>query len=176
MSKKPVRDSMNDINSLQIRLMTAEDKPLAEEFFAQMSDISAGFFNMQRGNELRTYDFCDGRLSDHEFWIASGREENGREFIAGIVFVWERESMLPWLGVAVAERLQGRHLGERLVRTVIDWCLGTGRGGILLTTHKNNIRGQKLYERCGFERHGVWHNDEFLYILRFKCETKIKYS
>ena len=96
---------MNDINSLQIRLMTAEDKPLAEEFFAQMSDISAGFFNMQRGNELRTYDFCDGRLSDHEFWIASGREENGREFIAGFVFVWYRESMPPLLVVAVAERL-----------------------------------------------------------------------
>ena len=48
-----------------------------------------------------------------------------------------------------------------LVAAVRDYCQTEGCGGILLTTHKNNLRGQRLYEHCGFERLGV--------IIRASC-------
>ena len=40
-------------------------------------------------------------------------------------------------------------------------------GGILLTTAQDNVRGQGLYEHCGFEKLGVAKNGEFQYVLRF---------
>jgi len=154
------------IEHLPIRRMTGEDKPLVQRFFAQMGEESASFFNRNQGNEKRTLRFCDGELPDHIFWIAEAQTDNGPE-IAGLVFIWNRESKIPWLGIAVAEEWKGRHLGRRLIAQVRSHCESIGCGGILLTTAQNNFRGQGLYEHCGFERLGVHSSGEFLYLLRF---------
>jgi len=42
-----------------------------------------------------------------------------------------------------------------------------GKGGILLTTHIANLRGQGLYEGCGYEYLGVHTSGERLYLKRF---------
>ena len=154
------------VESLPIRRMKAEDRPLVEKFFAQMGEESASFFNRGHGNENRTLKFCDGQLPDHVFWIAEAQTESGPA-IAGLVFIWDKDSKIPWLGIAVAEEWKGRHLGRRLIAAVREHCEGRGCGGILLTTAQTNFRGQGLYERCGFERLGVHPSGEFLYLLRF---------
>ena len=156
-----------DLDTVEIRPMLPEDHGLMEAFFAQMGEESTSFFNRERGNELRTYDWFDGKMPDHLFWIAVAKDENGADEAAGFVFLWDKDSRVPWLGIAVAEHWKGRHLGRRLIGAVKEDCLARGCGGILLTTAQHNFRGQGLYEHCGFERLGIHHSGEFLYLLRF---------
>ena len=70
-------------------------------------------------------------------------------------------------GIAVAEDWKGRHLGRELMARAEKHALENGKGGILLTTHTANLRGQGLYERSGYERLGVHTSGEFLYLRRF---------
>ncbi len=158
-----------NIETLPIRIMenTPYDRAMVERFFAQMGEDSASFFNRGRGNEKRTLSWFDGERSDHIFWIAVAKNDAGEEEIAGYVFIWNKESKIPWLGIAVAEQWKGRHLGRRLIGAVREHCEANGCGGILLTTAQNNFRGQGLYERCGFEKLGTYHDGEILYCLRF---------
>ncbi|MBE6658213.1 MAG: GNAT family N-acetyltransferase [Ruminococcaceae bacterium] len=160
--------SMNyNIDELEIRQMEMRDRPLVQAFFAQMGEESTSFFNRGHGNENRTLAWFDGKKPDHIFWIAVAKNDKGEEEIAGYVFIWDKDSKIPWLGIAVAEAWKGRHLGRRLIAAVRAHCESVGCGGILLTTAQHNFRGQGLYEHCGFERLGVHHDGEFLYLLRF---------
>ncbi len=158
-----------NIEALPIRMMenTPHDREMVVKFFAQMGEDSASFFNRGHGNENRTLSWFDGAKPDHIFWIATATNEAGEEEIAGYVFIWNKESRIPWLGIAVAEQWKGRHLGRRLIGAVREHCEKNGCGGILLTTAQNNFRGQGLYERCGFEKLGTYHDGEILYCLRF---------
>ncbi|MBQ8578285.1 MAG: GNAT family N-acetyltransferase [Clostridia bacterium] len=156
-----------NIDEIEIRQMTQDDRPMVEAFFAQMGEESASFFNRGRGNERRTLSWFDGGKPDHIFWVAIAENDAGEKEIAGYVFIWDKDSKIPWLGIAVAEAWKGRHLGRRLIAAVREHCEENGCGGILLTTAQNNFRGQGLYERCGFEKLGVYRDGEFLYLLRF---------
>ena len=93
------------------------------------------------------------------------------EEIAGLVFLWKKFTKVPWLGIGVTERWKGRHLGRRLMATAAAWAESVGAGGILLTTAPENVRGQGLYERMGYERIGTYHDGEFLYLLTFQSNT-----
>lgn len=53
------------------------------------------------------------------------------------------------------------------MQTAHDHAVTAGKGGILLTTHVSNLRGQGLYERSGYERMGMHSSGEILYLLRF---------
>ena len=154
------------IDSLKIRLLVPDDREKVRVFFSKLGEEGTGFFNRGCGNENRTYDFCDGKLTDHIFWAAVSESENGEE-IVGIVFLWDRFSMIPWLGIGITEEWKGKHLGRRLIGAAREYCEQIGAGGILLTTAQDNVRGQGLYERCGFEKLGVHRSGEYQYLLRF---------
>lgn len=154
-------------DELHIRPLIPEDRSRVEVFFSKLGTEGAGFFS---GNKKRTLSYCDGKLPDHIFWAAVADTEEGEE-IAGIVFLWDKESMVPWLGIGITEEWKGRHLGRRLMQTARDWCESVGAGGILLTTAVDNLRGQGLYERCGYEKLGQYLDGEFLYLLRFPNQT-----
>lgn len=158
------------IDSLKIRLLVPEDREKAGVFFSKLGEEGAGFFNCGRSNEIRTYDFCDGKLPDHIFWAAV-HENGGEEEIVGIVFLWDRWSMIPWLGIGITEEWKGRHLGRRLIGAAREYCEQIGAGGILLTTAVDNVRGQGLYERCGFEKLGMHQCGEYQYLLRFANQS-----
>jgi RimJ/RimL family protein N-acetyltransferase len=129
-----------------------------------MGEESASFFNVDRGNEKTALDFTDGKLPEHLYFMAVDEADPTP---AGIAFLWDKSKRVPWFGIAVAEKYKGKHLGRRLIAAVRDYCEERGCGGILLTTHKNNLRAQRLYEHCGFERLGVHTSGELLYLLRF---------
>ena len=152
------------VDSLVIRQVTAADRGRIEAFFAQMGEESASFFNVDRGNEKTALDFTDGKLPEHLYFMAVDGDDPTP---AGIAFLWDKSTRIPWFGIAVAEKHKGKHLGRRLIAAVRDYCEERGCGGILLTTHKNNLRAQRLYEHCGFERLGVHTGGELLYLLRF---------
>ena len=148
----------------EIRLMEMGDRERVERFFDQMAPDSRSFFNRNNGNRNWAMRFFDGTDTQAmRRWIAV---EDGE--MVGYVFLWDIDTMIPWLGIAVAERLRGRHFGEKLIAEADTWCRGEGKGGILLTTHMANVRAQTLYEKCGFERLGVHGaSNELLYLKRF---------
>ena len=61
---------------------------------------------------------------------------------------------------------KGHHLGRRLIAHAQAYAAAAGKGGILLSTHQSNMRGQMLYERMGFEAIGTEFRHELLYLWR----------
>ena len=87
--------------------------------------------------------------------------------MVGYLFFFSYQYKIPWLGIAVSDDVKGLHLGTRLMAYAEQYAKEHGKGGILLTTHQANLRGQVLYEKSGYERLGNHHSGEVLYILRF---------
>ncbi len=85
----------------------------------------------------------------------------------GTVWFWNWDCMIPWIGLMIADSYQGRGLGSRMMAHAINEARMKGKGGILLTTHKENIRGQTLYARYGFQIIGQDDRGEHLMILSF---------
>ena len=137
-----------------------------KDFFAQMGGESRGFFNRVNGNENLVLGFFDPAKEEQYkncmFFMALDGER-----MVGFVSLVDFFRSIPWLGIAVAEDWKGRHLGRDLMAQAETCAREHGKGGILLTTHNANLRGQSLYERCGYERLGMHHSGEFLYLKRF---------
>ena len=151
-------------DDLKIRLLTSDDKQRVYNFFRNIGDEATDFFNRERGNEIFLNEFLDGEHQDRIYWAAV--ENTKEEEIAGIVFLWSKDTKVPWLGICIAEKWKGKQLGRRLMSIASDWASEVGAGGILLTTFTDNIRGQRLYERMGYQKIGTC-GEEFLYILTF---------
>ena len=69
--------------------------------------------------------------------------------------------------MCIRDRWKGRHLGRKLMAYAETYCLQLGKGGIFLTTHLANIRGQALYLRCGYEQLGTSNWGEVLFFRSF---------
>jgi len=151
-----------DLNAVQIRNFQMEDRKLVEEFFNQMGGETRAFFNRESGNENNALGFFEGKDKDVIRFMAL---DKGR--MVGYLFLWELDNKVPWLGIAVADDYKGLHLGRKLMNIAKEYALSQAKGGILLTTHLANYRGQALYERSGFERMGIHTSGEILYMFRF---------
>lgn len=151
---------------VEIRRLRQDDRKAAQRFFDSLGEESVSFFNVNHGNEKRTMEFFENGKPDHIFWGAF-IENKGEQEMVGLVFVWDTDRVVLWLGIAVSDRWQGMHIGRKMLGYIVRELSENGYGGILLRTAKTNIRGQKLYERTGFERLGVHESGEFLYLLRF---------
>lgn len=160
-----------NIDDLKIRLMKPEDREGVVTFFSKLGEEGGNFFNRGRGNERGTMAFFDGKCPDREYWVAVAETDKGEE-IAGLCFIWRKDSGVPWFGIGITEEWKGRHLGRRLIATAREYCEQHGCGGIMLTTAQTNYRGQGLYEHCGFEKLGIHSSGEFLYLLTFRHEAK----
>lgn len=148
----------------EIRPATDRDIPLIDEFFSVMGGESRGFFNRGDGNRRAMLRCLKEKQENRIYWIAL---LDGK--IAGIVFLWDLDTSVPWLGIAVREELKGKRYGEALISWARDYAIGHGKGGIQLTTHQANIRGQSLYEKMGFERIGTHGSSgEVYYLMRFR--------
>lgn len=153
------------MENITIRPIIAGDEGSINEFFDVMSGESRALFNRHGGNQAGVLKFCEEQdTHTRRYWMAE--DENGR--MAGLIFLWDLHTGIPWLGIAVREDLKGRHLGRRLIAFAQDYARENGKGGIQLTTHVANLRGQTLYEAMGFRKlgtHGA--SGEFYYLFRF---------
>ena len=150
---------------MTIRLFQEGDREHVDEFFSQLHGEAEFFFNRGGANHRDTLKFFGpGDDSDNIRWVAVA--DDGK--MVGYVFLIEIKTKIPKLGICVAESARGRHLGSQLMKTAETWARENGKGGILLATHSANIRGQSLYEKCGYCNMGVQRGSgEFLYLLRF---------
>ena len=148
---------------LVIRSFTANDRPLVEEFFANLGEEGSWFFNRNRGNEKGAYSWFEGNPRKIVCFMA---ELKGK--MLGYLFFYENQNLTPWLGIAVREDAKGCHIGTRLMAFGEDYARKHNKGGILLTTDQKNFRGQALYEKSGYKREGIHTSGEFLYIRYFE--------
>ena len=147
------------------REMRPEDRPGMEAFYRALGEESARFFNLNGGNERRTMDFFTGGRPHHRYYVA---EADG--VLAGHLFIWDTDTAVPWLGVAVRDDWQGRGLGSFMLRELFGLLRGQGYGGVLLRTAPDNAPARRLYERAGFELLGEHPSGECLYLKRFGRE------
>lgn len=150
---------MDDLTFRVVKNNDSADLALLEAFFDQMGAETSAFFN--HGNENRIFmrnSLCGKSDTKDIHWVAI---LDGR--VVGYVFLIKTDHSNPWLGIAVSEDMKGRHLGTKLIDLAKGYSRKEGKGGIFLTTHIANIRGQRLYEKCGFIRLGVHTSGEFLY-------------
>ena len=135
---------------LVIRPFAPGDRPLVEDFFTRLGPEGDFFFNLGRGNERRALSVFDGDAGNSIHFLA---ELNGK--MLGYVFLYNTQYVTPWLGIAVSADAKGRHLGSRLMEYAEAYAREHGKGGIILTTHVANIRGQALYSKSGYTRLGT---------------------
>lgn len=145
-----------------IREMTLSDEKMMQDFFDEMSEESAAFFNVNRGNEKRTMEFFQNGKKDHKFKVI----ENDGKIIA-LCFWWDLNKSIPWFGIAVSDKYQGRGIGRMLINAVFDELQENGYGGLILRTAVNNVHARHLYEKCGFENMGTHPSGEVIYLKRW---------
>ena len=149
---------------MNIRLLTKDDIPTLNEFFSAMGGESRAFFNRHDGNRKMVLDYLDNQPKEMIYWIAE--IDN---VMAGMLFLWDLDTSIPWLGIAVREEMRGKHIGRELIAYAQDYARENGMGGIQLTTHVANLRGQTLYEAMGFRKLGFYGSTgEFYYLYRFE--------
>ena len=137
-----------------------------KKFFKQMGGESRGFFNRGRLNEKIALGFFQNKAgrenSRYAFFMALDGDD-----MAGYVYLSDMHKSIVWLGIAVADNWKGKHLGRDLMNFAEAHVKSLNKGGIMLTVSHANVRGQSLYEHCGYERLGVHCQGELLFLKRF---------
>lgn len=145
-----------------IRQFEEKDLPIIHAFFDQMGAESTKFFNTNDVNRNFAVKFVTEKNKSIIRWLA---EEDG--VMIGYVFLWDIDTTLPWLGIAVHDEHKGKGIGKKLIEHAHSWAESNNKGGVILITAKDNLRGQKLYEGMGYQHYGVHPSGELLYIKRF---------
>ena len=163
------------IENIKIRPLVPTDRERVYAFFRALGEEGGRFFNLNEYNERHTYAFLDGERQNHIYWAAVADTPAGEE-IVGLGFLYKINTGIPWLGVGVAEKWQGKHLGGRLMAVAEGWAESAGAGGILLTTARENTRAQMLYKHRGYKNIGNYCNGEMLYLLAFESKAQMDNS
>ena len=155
--------SENLIKNITLREMRAGDEEQINEFFDSLDPVSTALFNRRNYNRRGALRFCAKGDPHRRYWIA---ELDGK--MAAYVFFLDFHTSIPELGIAVRSDLQGMGLGKYLVEFAQSVAKDSGKGGIQLTTHVANLRGQSLYETMGFVCMGSCKSGtELFYLYRF---------
>ena len=163
-----------DSDEAKIRVLEKKDMTMVMEFFDQMSGSTRAMFNRGDVNRVRVIEHLNRTAEDNQLHFAAVvNEADGREKMVGYVFLWDLDTKIPWLGIAVREDWKGHHLGRRLLQHLDDWLKPRGYGGVMLTSVPANVRAHSLYTRMGFDYYGVYPDSEFLYIKRYEAEDEI---
>ena len=149
---------------VEFRPVGTGDEKIINEFFDAMGGESRALFNRRDFNRRGVLKHCLHPDDEtRRYWIA---EIDGE--MIGYVFFLDFNTSIPALGLALRDDMRGKHLGRALVDFAIRTAKETGKGGIQLTTHVANVRGQALYEAMGFTLVGPCKNGtEFFYLYRF---------
>jgi [ribosomal protein S18]-alanine N-acetyltransferase len=160
---------MVELETISIRRMTTSDADLFVEFYAALSEESLYFFTAHDPNPSMLRELIAGIANEPNVRrFAAVRLVDGKEEMAGYVFLWTLDTTVPWLGICVRDSYKGMGVGNLLMRHAETFCKGHGKGGILLTTHQKNYKAQNLYKKVGYEQIGFDDRGEILMILRLK--------
>ena len=163
MAKISTMDAMELIKDYELREIKSGDESLINEFFESMGGESRSLFNRRGFNQRGVLKYCANPDKTRRYFIAEKDEK-----MLGYVFFLDFNTSIPSLGIAVRDELRGLHLGRSLIAFAQSFAKEQGKGGIQLTTHVANLRGQALYENMGFQCMGICKNGtELFYLFRY---------
>ena len=153
----------NLLKNIKMREIQTGDEELINDFFDNLDPVSTALFNRRNYNRRGVLRFCAKPDPHRRYWMA---ELDGK--MAGYVFFLDFHTSIPELGLAVRSELQGNGLGRYLVTFAQNVAKESSKGGIQLTTHVANLRGQSLYDSMGFVCMGSCKSGtELFYLYRF---------
>jgi ribosomal protein S18 acetylase RimI-like enzyme len=161
-------DSPHPFEPIVFRRVAPEDRDAIFQYFESMSEATKAIFLGAPFN----YEEAT-RLTDDELKNETVRKflvrVSGSEAVVGMVWFWAWDRKVPWFGISITDAYQGKGLGGKMMEFAIGEAKQAGKGGILLTTAKSNLRGQALYKRYGYEIIGeaTQPKGEHLMILNF---------
>ena len=153
--------------NLVIRPFAPGDLPMVEAFYQSLGEEGTFFFNGDGVNEKMSREWFQGITNNNAYFLA---ELDGK--MLGYLVFYNYHYKTPWLGIALREDAKGMHLGTRLMTFAESYAKEHGKGAIILTTHKDNVRGQALYKKSGYTYSGVHTTGELLYIRYFVDENQ----
>lgn len=151
-----------------IRPLTAADAQKMIDFFESFCEQTRIFFTP---HDISPDGLCKmtAELEQHQdarrYMLSV--EVDGQEMMVGYVFFWDWDKLIPWFGIGLRDNYQGMGFGSLMMDFAIDLARKSGKGGILLTTHKPNLKAQGLYRKYGYELLGDHISGEYVLILRF---------
>ena len=156
-------DKENILKNLTLREVHSGDEAAINGFFEAMGGESRSLFNRRAYNQRGALKYCQNPDKTRRYWIAEAEGE-----MVGYVFFLDFNTSVPELGLAVRDDLRGLHIGRELVAFAQKYARESGKGGITLTTHVANVRGQALYEHMGFKCVGLCKNGtELFYLFKY---------
>ncbi len=159
-----------DLSKVVIRELRIDDLPMVLEFFDQMAGDTRAMFNRGDINRIRVIKHFNNDVNNNEIHFGAIIKTITGELMVGYIFLWDLDTKIPWLGIAVREDWKGYHLGRILMGYLDQYAEEKDLGGLILTTVPANIRAHTLYSRMGYEYYGLHTSGEYLYIKRFKSE------
>ncbi|QJD82795.1 GNAT family N-acetyltransferase [Cohnella herbarum] len=160
------------MDDIVIRELEPGDGKVLADYFRLLSEETRGFFPgypFTDEESLRIAKEESGHSDFKRYLAISGTDGDGggKPRAVGTVWFWSWNRAIPWLGISIADDYQGRGLGKRMMKHAIAQARESDKGGILLTTHRDNFRGRALYARCGFEEIGHDDRGEILMLLSY---------
>jgi ribosomal protein S18 acetylase RimI-like enzyme len=154
-----------------IRQMAHGDAAMLAAYFNSFSEATRAVFGGGPFDRVEAERLAREEVNNpsiNRFVVTVLTKEGAREQIIGMVWFWEWLRKVPWFGISITDAYQNKGLGKAMMEHAIKEATKCGKGGILLTTAKTNVRGQALYARYGFEIIGVDSRGEHLMILNYK--------
>ena len=134
------------MEGLIFREMRPGDEARMRAFYRRLGAQGEKYFNVNGGNERRTMDFFGSSpRPGHTYYVALAGDE-----VVGHLFIWDTETAVPWLGIAVREDCRGKGVGGFMLTRLFELLSARGYGGLLLRTAADNTAAQRLYEKYGF--------------------------
>lgn len=154
-------------NALFVRPLEAGDTALLYDVFCGLSDWSRKKFRPHDFTQETAAKFTSEGLTEEGCtrFIALVSED-GTVAAAGYCFLYNLSSDTPSLGITVCDRWQRRGVGAAMMEYMIQTAREAGKKGLRLTTDKDNIAGQTLYQKCGFVITGEGKEDDYIMVLK----------
>jgi ribosomal protein S18 acetylase RimI-like enzyme len=130
-----------------IRPIRLDDGPGMWDLFGRLSPASRTYFYPHPFAEEVAHQWA-ARADDPAYVVRVAADAAGR--LVGYAWYNPVGDPLPTVGIGVADEAQNRGLGRRLIESLLEMARVTGRDGLRLTVHKDNVRAQSLYGRYGF--------------------------
>jgi ribosomal protein S18 acetylase RimI-like enzyme len=165
---------MRESEPFNIRQIHEKDTDRLYDYFSSFSDETRYYFtphalDMAFAEKLAHADRVDP--DTRRFVVIT--HQDGQETIIGYFFFWSWQKKVPWFGIGVRDGYKGKGLGSLMMQYAIREAELHKKGGILLTTKKDNVRAQKLYQKFGFVILGEEPHGEYLLLLNFPDEKTL---
>ena len=137
----------HDRPTVIVRPIGPDDSAGLERFYERLSEDSRHlrFFAVTRGlSHAQSTSFCSTDHDHREGFVATLTEPNGRSRIVGHVCLEPAGDGRAEVAIAVADELQGRGIGRRLMVAAFDWARWANLDTLVATMLSTNVGIRRL--------------------------------